>query len=277
MRLQYILWITLTILGICIAASARADTLRLSMLPLYNPGKIKEMTTPLTEYLGQRTGHKIEVFITSDYSQYEKSLKNGSVHIGYQNPYVYTLVSKIHEAVAMLLKGKNGNRYRGIIIAREDSGLSALSDLKSKKISIVGYTSAGGFLSQKLTLMNAGLNVETDMRLMEAANNKQENVLLNVYTGEADAGFIKDTALHQADSFISNSQIRVIHQCAWLPNWAVSLNRSLPDSFKKDIRDALLDLQVNHPVLNALEANGFKYAEDQDYDSVRKAIGTIIN
>ena len=270
MRLHCVLWITL-IIGI--STSAGAETLRLSMLPLYSPGQIKQMITPLAEYLSQRTGHKIEVVIAGDFSRYEKSLKNGATDIGYENPYIYALVSQTHEAVAMALKGKDKGRFRGIIIARQDSGLSTPTDLRGKQIAIVGYSSAGGYLSQKLTLMNAGLNVETDMQIMEAADNKQENVILDVYTKEADAGFIKETALHQVDSYIAISQIRVIAQCAWLPNWAVSLKKSLPEDLKKEFQAALLDLQVGHPVLQALKINSFRYAEDEDYNSVRKAAG----
>jgi len=250
-----------------------AESYKLSMLPRYSSEEINRRISPLADYLTQKTGAKIEAVITSDFTQYEKQLKSGAIGMGYENPYIYTLVSNTHEALAMAVKGKDRDKFRGIIIARKGSGLTRLEDLRGKLISIVGYTSAGGYLSQKLSLMEAGIDVNRECTISEAVDNKQENVILAVYTGEADAGFIRESALHQADSYISAAQIEVVGECAWLPNWAFSVNRTMPDKTKKDIQAALLALQPNHPVLKALKIDSFKLAGDGDYDPVRRASG----
>jgi len=250
-----------------------AESYKLSMLPRYSSEEINRRISPLADYLTQKTGAKIEAVITSDFTQYEKQLKSGAIGMGYENPYIYTLVSNTHEALAMAVKGKDRDKFRGIIIVRKGSGLTRLEDLRGKLISIVGYTSAGGYLSQKLSLMEAGIDVNRECTISEAVDNKQENVILAVYTGEADAGFIRESALHQADSYISAAQIEVVGECAWLPNWAFSVNRTMPDKTKKDIQAALLALQPNHPVLKALKIDSFKLAGDGDYDPVRRASG----
>jgi phosphonate transport system substrate-binding protein len=250
-----------------------AESYKLSMLPRYSSEEINRRISPLAEYLAGKTGTKIEAVITSDFSQYEKQLKTGTIAMGYENPYIYTLVSGTHEALAMAVKGKDRDKFRGIVIARKGSGLSSLKDLRGKMISIVGFTSAGGYLSQKLSLMEAGIDVEAECTIAEAVDNKQENVILAVYTGEADAGFIRESALHQADSYISAAQIEVVSECAWLPNWAFSVNRTLPAATKKAIQTALLELKPDHPVMKALKIESFRPAGDGDYDPVRRASG----
>jgi ABC-type phosphate/phosphonate transport system substrate-binding protein len=92
-----------------------------------------------------------------------------------------------------------------------------------------------------------------------------------VYYGESDAGFIRESALHKVDAYVPPSQIRVIKRTAWLPNWALSVSRSLPDNEKQLIKDALLSLKKGHPVLNALQIDSFLPATDADYDVMRKA------
>jgi phosphonate transport system substrate-binding protein len=271
MRFLYALCI---ILLVCAPASCFAgESYKLSMLPRYSSEEINRRITPLAEYLAQMTGVQVEPVITSDFVQYEKQLKSASISMGYENPYIYTLVSGTHQALAMAVKGKDRDKFRGIIITRKDSGLSSLDELRGRTISIVGYTSAGGYLSQKLSLMKIGIDVETDCTLTEAVDNKQENVILAVYTGEADAGFIRESALHQADGYISPGQIKVVDESAWLPNWAFSVNRSLSEKTKKDIQAALLLLKPNHPVMQALKIDYFRAAEDVDYDPVRLAAG----
>lgn len=252
---------------------AFAETYRMSMLPRYSSEEINQRIIPLAKYLSKKTGENIEVVFTSDFGQYEKQLKNGFIAIGYENPYIYTLVSDSHVAIAMAVKGEDKDKFRGIVIARAESELSTLADLKGKTISIVGYTSAGGYLSQKLSLLNLGITVETDMNIVEAINNKQENVLLAVYTGEVAAGFIRESALHQADKYISTSQIKVVGECAWLPNWAFSVKRTLPEDFKKEIQTALLNLESKQDVMKSLKIDKFRPAVDADYDTVRQAAG----
>ena len=252
-----------------------SDIYQLSMLPRYSPEEINRRITPLVEYLKQNIGVTIEGIIASNFAQYEQQLKSGTIEFGYENPYIYTLVSATHEVVAMASKGKDNAKFRGIIIVRNDSGLTKVNALKGKNIAIVGYTSAGGYLSQKLTLMQAGINVETACTLTEAVENKQENVILSVYTGEADAGFIRESALHQADRYIAPSQIRVLSKTAWLPNWAFSVKRDLPERLKKTIQTVLINLGPNHAVMKALKIDAFIVATDEDYNIVRQAAGTI--
>lgn len=262
------------VLIICAPAACLAgDVSKLSMLPRYSSEEINRRITPLAEYLTQMTGSQVEPVVISDFSQYEKQLKSASIAMGYENPYIYTLVSDTHEALAMAVKGKDRDKFRGIIITRKDRGLASLDDLRGRTISIVGYTSAGGYLSQKLSLMKIGIDVETDCTIVEAVDNKQENVILAVYTGEADAGFIRESALSRANAYISPAQIKVLGEAAWLPNWAFSVNRSLSEKMKKDIQSALLLLKPNHPVMKALKIDSFRTAEDVDYDPVRLAAG----
>lgn len=252
------------------------QTYQLSMLPRYSSEEINSRISPLARYLSQIIGTKVEPVIASNFVQYEKRLKNGDIEIGYENPYIYVRVSDIHEVLAMAIKGKAGDRFRGIIIARADSNIASLNDLKNRKISIVGFTSAGGYLSQKLTLMQEGIDIDKDCQVSEAVNNKQENVILAVYTGEADAGFIRESALHMADKFVPRSKIKVINRSAWLPNWALSVKRTLSEKQKMAIQKALVKLKGNDPVLKALKIKGLRAARDKEYDPVRQAAGMRI-
>ena len=253
-----------------------AETYQLSMLPRYSSEEINRRISPLAGYLSKKAGVTIEPIIINNFTQYEKRLKNGVIEIGYENPYIYVLVSQTHEVLAMALKGKGGDKFRGIIIVRSGSDIVSVNDLKNRRISIVGRTSAGGYLSQKLTLMQNGLDVEKDCQVSEAIDNKQENVILSVYTGDVDAGFIRESALHMADKFVPPSMIKVINRSAWLPNWALSVKRSLPEEKKKAIKKALTDLKKDNPVIKALKIINFRAATDEEYDPVRQASGMTI-
>ncbi len=249
-----------------------AENYKFSILPRYFPEKLTAMTSPLVDYLSLETGNKIELILTENFADYENQVRKGNFAISYENPLVYVNVASTHEVIATALKGKGKDKFRGIIIARPDSGITNFSDLKGKKVMIVSATSAGGFLSQKLSFQKLGLDVNRDCQLVEATANRQENVIIAVSIGEVDAGFIRESALHQADEFITPGTIKIITETAWLPNWAVSVNRNLPTEQKEALRTALLKLNKEDRVMQAMELDGFKPARDSDYDVIRQVI-----
>jgi phosphonate transport system substrate-binding protein len=244
-----------------------------SMLPRYFPERIRSMIEPMAGHLSETLGVQVTPVLSKDFSEYENRLSSGEIEIGYEDPLVYTKVSKRHEVLAMAISGAGGDRFRGIIIARPDSEIYTLGDLRNKKIIIVGKTSAGGFLSQKLSLAENGIDVEKDCLLEEASDNKQENVIISVSIGDADAGFIRESALHIADPYIRPGTIQVVAPCAWLPNWALSVDRGMPAERKAAIRTAMVELDQYSPVLRAMGISGFKAAKDSQYDVIRRVAG----
>jgi len=257
-------------------AALAEETYRLSMLPRYSAEEINQRITPLAEHLSKALKARVEPIVASDFAKYEQQVKNGGIDIGLENPLIYANVSAVHEVVAMALGGdadKEGDRFRGIIITRDDSKIVELTDLRGKTISVVGLTSVGGFLSQKLTLQEAGIDIQKEAQVVEALENKQENVIFAVYQGDADAGFIRESALDIVRNYIPMSKIRVIKRTAWMPNWALSVKRSLPPVVKQTITQALTSLPKDSPILKALKLDGFRPARDGDYDPFRRAVG----
>ncbi|WP_200331341.1 phosphate/phosphite/phosphonate ABC transporter substrate-binding protein [Thiocystis violacea] len=248
----------------------------ISITPRFSPDELLRQITPLAERLTEVLGEKVKVVLTSDFKAMEQDMKAGRIDIAYVNPIIYPLASDAHEALAIVSKGEGGDKLRGLVITRADSEIVSPEDLKGKSATIVSLQSVGGYLSQKVALEKKGLHPETEMRLQEAKDNKQENVALAVYLGETDVGFIREDALHIADKYVPPSQIRVILRGEWMPSWAISVKRSLPQDIKDKIRQAVLDLKPGDPVLQVIKANGFVPGSDADYDVYRKALGLAI-
>ncbi len=271
-RIHYIIS-ALCLSFILFSGPAHAQTVyKLSMLPRYFPDKIRAMINPVAEYLSKETGLTIRPVLTDDFTAYEKALKADEIQIGYSNPLVYVNVDSSHEVVAMAVKGASGEKFRGIVIVRPDSQITDLGQLKHKKIMIVGKTSAGGFLSQKITAKENGINVETDTELVSAADNKQENVIISVSIGDVDAGFIRESALHKADKYIVPNSIKVLTPTAWLPNWAFSVSRTMPEEHRKMITQCMLKLTSDSDVITAMGLKKFVSSNDSNYDIMRSIL-----
>lgn len=227
---------------------------------------------PLAEYLTQKTGLTITPLFVDNFQAYELAVLNGKIDLGYQNPLVYVKIDNMHEAIAMAVQGVGGEKFRGIIITRKDAPYQKFSDLVGKKIMIVGKTSAGGFLSQKNTAREQGLDINKDFEIEVAADNQQENVIIAVSVGDVDAGFIRESALHKADKYIMPGSVKVIEKTAWLPNWPFSLKRDMPIEDRNAILRALTDLPEGSKVLEAMGLTSFKQTSDSQYDVMRSIL-----
>lgn len=235
------------------------------MLPIYYPEKIGTMILPLGIYLNQNTGFRIVLTFTDNSQEYEFLAKKGDIQLGYQNPVSLINISKTHEVVAKAVGEDGSNEYRGIIIVPAASPISNMSELMGKTVMIVGKNSGGGYLSQKLSLMDVGINTDKDLKLVKAADAKQENVIISVSLGDVDAGFIRESALTDFKGYIRPGSVKILKKCKTLPGWAFSVSRKMPDEDKEAIKAALVAIPGDHAILKALGIKKFISAKDDDY------------
>jgi len=243
---------------VLMAGSAAAEQLNLSMLPHFSAETINKQLTPLAKYLTQHIGDPVNIVLTRDFAQYEQKINADEIQIAFSSPYIYAFVSDDHEVLVSTEPGKNGEKFQGVIITRADSDITSLEGLKNRKIAIVSKNSAIGYLSQKLDLQQSGIDVEKECQLIEAVDNKQENVIMAVYLGEAAAGFVSESSLAQVEKFIPTEQIKIIYKSKTRNNWVLSIKRTLPDILKKSIRDSLLKLTDQDPVMKSLQIDSFQ-------------------
>jgi len=262
--------ITLSVSVMLPGISNAEDSYRFSMMPQFYPERIAQMTEHLIKYLENGCGKKITPVMTKNNTDYETAMKKGEVEIGYQNPIMYNNVSELHEVVAVGVSAEGGDKYRGLIIIPSDSPIDRIADLKGETVMIVGKNTVGGYLSPRLSLLNAGIDTDRDINLLTAADNKQENVIIAVSIGDVSAGFIRESALHTADGFIKPGSVKILTECAWLPGWAISLKKSLPPAEKQKIKELLTRIPENSPALSTMGLKGFKAADDSLYAPLKK-------
>lgn len=272
---SYITWsvmVAIVLLGM--QQPTYAAGYRLSVTPRFSAKEMFNRLGPLAKLLGENLRSPVELVLASNFQNYENNLQEGQYDIAFSNPTHYSKASILNEVIAMESKD-NGPRMRGSIIVRVDSTINSVHDLIGRSVAIVAWDSTGGFLSQKVFLEEQGILPKEQLRLQEAHDNKQENVLFAVFHNDVAAGFINEDAFHIVDNYLPANQIRVLANTAWLPNWAVSVKRSLPIMTKEKIRRIILGMRPGDPVLNALKTKEFVGATDSDYDVIRKALGVV--
>jgi phosphonate transport system substrate-binding protein len=250
--------------------------IKFGILPRLSAMEMSRMFSPLADYLTTETGEKVTLVIPKDFDAFKNMVKAGQMDIVFANPLVYVELRKAAslEPLALSSEPKSGTRFRGIIIARKDSGIEKLQDLKGKKLIFVDKDSAAGYIFQMLLLSRAGLDVKKDFVQLPFAK-KHDNVTMAVFNKTADAGGIREDDLDKMKDKVDLSQLKIVGYTDYFPNWPVFASPKLNKAVKAKIQAALLKLKPNDPrsdaVLGAARLTGFAPVADKDYDNLRKA------
>jgi len=248
-----ILWVTFSF----ITDSLAQERYPFAVLPRFFPVVILERFGPLADYIAEEASLEVEFVMPRNFSDHINQVRKGKVLLSYQNPVVYARVSGQVTPIAVASKGADKTRFRGVIIVRTDSGIDKIKDLKNKSVSVVSLQSAGGYISQRDFLAKHGIDVEIDMIASESEGNKQENVILDVFSKKVDAGFIRESALNRMNKVIDPGKIKVLARTSWLPNWVFAVYKKVSPAVAQRIQQALLKLPKGSHVLKAAKLDGF--------------------
>ncbi len=252
-------------------------TLKVAVLPLYSAITLYDRYDPLMRHLSYKTGYEFKLVIPKDFEDFMQVVKSGRVDFSYQNPYIFALIDRERDIKPLvttigedspsdeLMEG--GDRFRGVIIVRNDSKIKDVRELRDRRVLITSPKSAGGYLSQRLFLLKLGIDTERDLKIIDAK--RQENVILGVYRGEADAGFVREAALVVWKDAVDMRKIRVLVKTASLPNWPFALCRDIKPSLVNNVKNLLANLK-DKEILRAAKIKGFRTATEAEFEDLKQ-------
>lgn len=257
------------------------NPIQMAFVPSGDPIKIALAARELADALSRRTGQNIEIRVPVSYSDVLNDLEQGRVQIVWLSPLAYVHASEILGAEATLLIERDGKTdYSGVIITRNDSGISTLEDLRGRPFAFVDPISTSGSLYPRQLLKSAGIDPEKDLQPIYSGSHTQ--VVIDVYNAKAAAGAVyggekTDARDRAAETLPDVKQVtRIIARTEAIPNDNVTFTKDLPESARKSIRKALLDLSKTEDGKRILQAmadiDGLSEVKAGTYDPVRELV-----
>ena len=264
------------VLSIAVCSIPSQAEIRLAILPRLSAVELNKMFTPLADYLSRETGEKVTLVIPKDFDAFKNVVQSGQADLGFANSLVYVQLRKGANLDPLVLAAepKAGTRFRGVIIARTDSGIKNLNDLKGKRLIFVEKDSAAGHVFQMFLLSKAGIAPDRDFTRLPFAK-KHDNVTMAVFNKAADAGGIREDDLSKMKDKVDLSKIQIVAYTDYFPNWPLFASPGLNKEKAKRVREALLKLKPgaadSAQVVGAAKLTGFVTVADKDYDKLREA------
>ena len=272
---------TALLFGACTAiAPAPERDLTFGFTPVLSEAEMRSEFEPLMTYLSRAIGRKVRLYIAKDYGDLRTQMESGAVDIGSYSPFAYvdaTRGGKIRIIAQSILDGSA--TYRGLIIARTDSGLRDVKDLEGKRFAFVDAKSASGYVYPRAMLVERGVTPERYFKETIFAGS-HDKVISAVLERRVEAGAIYDGALGVAKAKgMRVGELSTLSSTDPIPHDAVAVRVGMDEALIRKIQAALVALEKSpegKPVIanSKKKLTGHVIADDGLFDVVRRTART---
>jgi diguanylate cyclase (GGDEF)-like protein/PAS domain S-box-containing protein len=250
-----------------------------------------ERYQPLADYLSARLGDTTVALRVMEQDELELAMAQHQLDLVLTNPSHYLTVrsrDSLSGVLATVISREDGipvESLGGVIITRsERKDVNTLADLRGQRVGIPGRTYLGGYQTQLLELLEAGL--DPFEAIHPVVLGRHDSVVSAVVEGEVDVGFIRTGILESlaAAGRLDPAELKVINpqQLAGFPyavstrlypEWPFLALSTLDQDTVRRITTALLTLPPDHPAAQAARIGGF--APPADYLPVERLARTL--
>lgn len=256
------------------------NPITMAMVPSLDTQKLIVSGDKLAHLMEKETGLKYEVTVPTSYTAVMTAMGAGTVDIGWLSPIPYVIAHDRYGVEVVLTTVRdNSAKYWSFVIARTDTGINKLSDLKGKNFAYGDPVSTSGAIYPKHLIRTSGYDPEKFFSNVIYAG-AHDRVVMAVYNKQVEGGAIYGGVETDAREKVVKtfpdvlSKTHVIAKSMDIPNDTVSVRKGLPPAVVKKITDALTKISKSEEgrktIFDLYGIDGFIPAKDSDYDSVRK-------
>lgn len=195
---------------------------------------------PVFHAITKNFGIHFDLRVATSYSAVVEGLVARRVDVAFVGPVAFHQASQRQaaELLAVAVKEKSCS-YHAVILARKDSAIKQLSDLRGRKIALGDINSTTSFRFPVAMLVNAGVDpvIGLDRAVITGSHS---NALAALREGQVDAAGCSLAAYEKGlnSGAINLGQLKVLAVSPAIPNPPLVMHPGLPSAVKRKLRDA---------------------------------------
>ena len=205
--------------------------------------------TPLASYLEKKLGVKVEFTPVSDYPAAVEALVNKKVELVWFGGFTHVQAQlRSGGKIVPIAQREEDTKFQSVFIAKTDSGIKALADLKGKQISFGSQSSTSGHLMPRHFLLQAQINPEKDFRRI-AYSGAHDATIASVVSGKVDAAALDITVWRKfvAENKVDTKAVNVFYTTPTFFNYNWSMHTDSSAELRQRVQRALLELDGSTP------------------------------
>ncbi|QPB21715.1 phosphonate ABC transporter substrate-binding protein [Rhizobium sp. 007] len=246
----------------------------------------------LSEKLPAAIGvEKVSFFPAADYDGVVQGLLGGTLDYAELGASAYAKVylanSKAVEPILTTVQTDGATGYYSVMVARKDSGIKKLEDMKGKKLGFADPDSTSGYLVPLVTLPEAIGAPVKEYFSSTGFGGGHENLVLEVVKGNFDAGTTWASGVGEFKDGYSSGNLRKmvdkgilnmddlveLWKSPLIPNGPVVIRSSLNDDMKTKFKAFMLGLPKSDPAcFAAIQGGDFKGYTEVNVDFYKPII-----
>ncbi|MBD9483596.1 phosphonate ABC transporter substrate-binding protein [Pseudomonas sp. PDM14] len=255
------------------SAQVQAETaLSIGLIPSEDSQSMIESSQQVLDQLQAQLGMPVKPFVATDYNGVIEALRSKKLDVAYLGPFSYVLASQVAdaEAFAVAVTKKTGkSAYRSLIVARAESSINSLADLKGHTFAFVDPSSTSGHLFPKAGIEQAGYQPDKLFSRVIFSGSHDASILA-VANGKVDAAAVADRILNSAvtSGQVKQEDLKIVWSSDDIPESPMVWRKDLDPALKQKLAAALANVK-DVPWGDQGMLNGFQPTSDAAYDVVR--------
>lgn len=215
---------------------------KLGVLSLAPPAKVFKQWTPFADYLAAKIGRDVEIIVPRGFKKIKQAVANDEVDMFYVNSLILYRLKQEGKAVPIAqMQTINDSIYnQSVLIARTDSNIKSLSDLKGKKLAFVSPMASGGYLAQRAKFYSAGVKTKTETK--EVFTKNLTTSLHKVILGEVKAAAMCGISFKLMSQRMETGELEKIGMSATFAENAFGAHPKLTAKLREQISTAIINM-----------------------------------
>ncbi|MGP6172670.1 phosphate/phosphite/phosphonate ABC transporter substrate-binding protein [Corynebacterium sp. A21] len=286
-RVAAVAAMTLPFLAAC-GSSSGEDPITFASVPSESAATLETSFENITKLIAQETGREVEFQNASDYAAVIEGMRAGQIDVASFGPFAYVIGKDSGidmEAVASPTDDPAvAPAYTSLAYVREGSDIKSLEDVKDKTVCFVDAASTSGFLIPSKGLMEADINMDSDVEQILAGGHDAS--LLSLSAETCDIAFAHDTMLKTLETSgqIEPGSLVSVWESEPITEDPITVNHGSLDAELAEQITTIIREKANVPAL--VEAGicaseeecslpeeiqyGFLQVDDTDFDAIRE-------
>ena len=233
--------------------------------------------TPLANYLEKAVGMKVEFTPVNDYPAAVEALVNKKVDVVWFGGFTHVQANiRSGGKIVPLAQREEDTKFQSVFIAKTDSGIKSLADMKGKQISFGSQSSTSGHLMPRSFLLAANINPEKDFRRI-AYSGAHDATIASVVSGKVDAAALDITVWKKfvTENKVDTKAVDVFYTTPGYFNYNWSVHADMPKALQDKVKAALLALNPANPehaeILRLNRATRYIETKPENYKGLETA------
>jgi phosphonate transport system substrate-binding protein len=204
---------------------------------------------PIANYLEKRLGMKVEFTPVTDYPAAVEALVNKKVDLVWFGGFTHVQAQiRSGGKIVPIAQREEDTKFQSVFIAKTDSGIKSMADMKGKQVSFGSQSSTSGHLMPRSFLLQAKIDPEKDFKRV-AYSGAHDATIASVVSGKVDAAALDITVWRKfvGENKVDTKAVDVFYTTPPYFNYNWSVHADMPADMREKVKKALLDLDPATP------------------------------